>query len=815
MRNLILILLFAFCIKLNAQTKIYGMIKDTAGYEISFASIFFSDRSQFTNSDIEGHYEIACQNCKTDTLIIKALGYKPQKVLFKKGTDQKIDIVLEDDVIVLNNIVLVQVENPAFAIMRKVIDHKTQNDQRTLSAYQYESYNKIELDIKNLTEDFMEKKILGKIGASLEELEKLVDEEGRQYFPMFISETLSDFYFKDKPESNKEIVKATRSTGIGMTDGSFVSQMAGATFTQFNFYKNSIRLLEKDFISPIADGWRLYYDYELVDSLEINGRFSYELNIHPKNANSLAFVGKIWIDKETYAMSKIDLVIPSSANLNYINTISVKREWFQTTAGPFFPRRTDIVIDANNVNDKWASPLIRSTFTVSDLVVNSPLENKFYEFPIEVKDDAQSYEAEYWNKHRHDTLSAHEKHAFELVDTIKNLPSVKSYIDFFNIVVNGHKDIGKIAIGPYISTYAHNNIENHRFRLGFKTNIRFSKKMFFEGYLAYGTQDKVLKHNFEGRFILSRNPYIEAGFKWRKDIDQLGINQITYNNIFDSFSRWGTLTGAYYTHSGSAYIAKQLNKHFFGSLGVNKTYIDPVFDFGYYKKNEFGTHKLLNTSELELNLKFSHNEGFLQTDYGRQTLGSPKPEFFIKYQLGAKNILNSDFNYHKLTAKMVHVFGMGVLGQARLNLQAGKIFGTLPYPLLNIHLGNETPIYILTGFNMMNYFEFVSDQFVEAKYVHHFNGLFLDRIPLFKRLKWREVVNVTALWGNVSNRNRLILEPNSRVFGTFANYPYFEMGYGIENIFKIFRVELFQRMTYLNRPDVNRFGIKIGLQFTL
>lgn len=809
------LLLLSF-LKVFPQTKISGIVKDELGFEVSYATVMFADKSDFTNADAEGKYTISCKNCTSDTLIFKSLGYRPYKTTYRKETDQVINPVLKEDIIELQTVVIESVENPAFAIMRKVVDNKSKNDIRALDAYQYESYNKIELDVNNITEGFLQKKVLKKLNTSLEEMSKLVDDQGRRFFPVFISETLSDYYYKSGPESTKETVKATRVTGVGMTDGSFTSQLVGATFAQFNFYKNNMRFLEKDFISPIATGWRIYYDYELIDSLMLNDRFTYELNIQPKNPNSVAFVGKIWIDKETYALTKIDLTIPSTANINFIKSIKVTRDWIQTEAGPFFPRRTDIIIDAENPSEKWVGAMIKSTFTTSDLVVNKPLENEFYRYPIQVNEDAHGFDNDYWTENRHDSLSQHEQDAFALIDTIKDIPIVRSYIDIFNIVVNGHLDIGKFSAGPYISTYAYNNFEGHRIRLGGKTNFNFSKKVFFNGYLAYGTKDQKLKHTLNSRFILSRYPYIETGFKWKHDLDQLGLDQITYNPTFEALTRWGTLRGPYYNHIKEGFFFAQLNKHFSTRLTLRNQNITPLYHLEYYKSdNTTETFSKINTSEIETEIRFAHNEGFLQTDYGRQTLGSPKPEFTFNYVAGIKDAFKSDFNYHKLSLVMDHKIGLGVLGSSVMRFKVGKVFGTVPYPLLNIHLGNQSPIYIYSGYNMMNYFEFVSDKYIEAKFVHHFQGLFFDRIPLLKKLKWREVVNVSALWGSVGQNNYDILTTNSQVFGTFSNYPYLEVGYGIENILHFIRLEVFQRITYLDRPNVNRFGLKIGFQFML
>lgn len=808
-------LLFLSAVNSLSQTSVSGKVIDNEGYPVEYASVYFSDRQVFTSTDEEGFYKIACSVCKADSVVVESLGFGTISIPYQKGRTQVLNFTLVEETLELEEVIIERRENPAFRIMRNVIANKSKNDIRALDAYEYESYNKIELDINNISEEFMEKKILSKLNTSLQELQKLKDDQGRQYFPVFISETLSDYYYKKKPKSTKEIVKATKATGIGMTDGSFTSQLVGASFTQFNFYENSLTILEKEIMSPITDGWRLFYNYTLLDSLNINDRESYELKVAPKNPNQVAFTGKLWIDKRSFALLKMDVVIPKEANLNYIEQIEVTREWSPTEAGPFFPRRTDITIDASDINEKWASMMVRSTFTVDKLILNAPRETKFYEFPVEVNEDAQNDDQAFWLANRHDSLSTHEADAFALVDTINNLPIVRSYVDIFNVVVNGYKSLGKVEIGPYISSYAYNNIEKHRVRLGFKTNIGLSKKMFFKGYLAYGTGDDVLKHNLEGKFILKRQPYVETGFKWRKDLDQLGLESISENNVFESFTKWGTLRSPYYNHQGEIYLFKQLNKHLGSQVLLRNRLLDPVFNFGYFPSGSAEALRTLRTTEAEFKLRFALDEVFLTTDYGRQSLGSTRPEVEFKYTAAIREVFNGGFDYHKLEAQIDHRKGFGVIGRGVMRLKVNKVIGDVPFPLLTNHLGNESFAYIYSGFNLMNFSEFVSDKSIEAKYVHHFEGFFLDRIPLLKKLKWRSVSNVSALWGDVSQRNFDILEPESRVFGTFDHRPYLEVGYGVENIFRIVRVQLFQRLTYLERPDVNKFGIKATLQFAL
>lgn len=540
----------------------------------------------------------------------------------------------------------------------------------------------------------------------------------------------------------------------------------------------------------------------------------------PKREQDLAFRGKIWITTDSLAaLKKVDLVINKDANLNFIEKIHVIQEWNPTNETPWYVAKTDITIDIEPITKSAPAMRIKSSASNKDIILNKVQITDFYEYQTEVLEDSQSHGKDFWNENRHDSLSAEEKVSLALVDSLKNLPAVRSYVDIVYFIVDGHQKIGKkqkIAIGPYIKLYAYNKIEQHRFRLGFKTNEYFSSNIALKGYLAYGTGDKRWKYNAQALYVLSKRPWTEIGFQTRKDIDLLGLDGGNgAGALFSTFMRWGNLIGAYTHHFNKFYLKKQVTRHLSQKITLQNRYINPLFDFAYFTKNN-EQRSSINTSEIILETHYGKNEVFVQNGPIRKSFGGQKgPAVDIKYTLGVNGVLGSGFNYHKLDLMLSQKIGLGSLGRTRYWFNTGKVFSTLPYPLLNVHLGNESLFYANTAFSLMNYFEFVSDQYISFVHEHHFDGFIFNKIPLLRKLKWRTVTNLNILYGNVSKENVALIPNNVTKFTTFDNQPYVEVGYGIENIFRVFRIQAFHRLTYLDNPRAKAFGIRIAFQFAL
>ena len=219
-------------------TVISGKVTDSeTGEGMPFVNVYFEGTTKGATTNFEGHYKFTTDS-PGDSLTASYIGYKAKIKAVKKGLNQQIDFQLVPDATTLEavDIVYGEYENPAWEILRKVVENKDRNDKRSLAAYEHESYTKIEIDVDNITEKFREKKIVKKITNVLDSIQRIAGEDGKPILPIFISESLSDVYYIKDPERKKEHIKKSKVTGLGITDGSTVSQLIGSSFQEYNFY---------------------------------------------------------------------------------------------------------------------------------------------------------------------------------------------------------------------------------------------------------------------------------------------------------------------------------------------------------------------------------------------------------------------------------------------------------------------------------------------------------------------------------------------------------------------------------------------------
>lgn len=825
---MVLIFLFFSDNSYAQETIVSGKVIDAeTGDPVPFANVFFTGTTIGTTTDFDGFFKLSA-NEPGDSLSASYVGYLRKTKRVERGKNQIVNFQLQNDVVSLQEVIIIAGENPAYTIIRNIVKNKEKNDQRSLSAYEYESYNKIEIDIDQMSEKLRQKKVMRKISAVLDSIDQIAGEDGKPILPVFISESMSMYYFRTDPRLKREYIKHTKITGLGVQDGSVVAQFIGSSFQEYNFYENWLTIAEKEFVSPIADGWKIYYDYELMDSLFINGHYCYKIDVYPRRPQDLAFKGTIWVTKKEFALKQVDLMVDESANLNFIEKIKIQQELEPTAAGPWLPVKTRKLFDIGELQENAAGLLLKVYTSTKDWKVNQPRDNRFYERPIEVAEDARTQEESYWVNNRHDSLTGTEKNVYAMIDTLKKIPVVKSYVEVINILFNGYKKVGKVDLGPYFLVYANNNVEGHRLRAGFRTNIHFSDQWVFKGFLAYGTRDEEFKYSAAVNYIFSRKRWTIGGLEYKKDIEQVGLfaEELEDNSAFYAVSWFGNLERPYTGTSYKAWFQTEVRKGLRHRIEVNNQYFEPLFDFAYKLRPSEADLELGNkftTTAVSYTVKYARDELFLQNDNERISLGPDKwPVFAANYTYGIKDILGGDFEFHKASVNVTQNINMGFLGRSLYSLTAGKIFSTLPYPLLKTHIGNETVFSTTVGYNLMNRFEFVSDQYISLNYQHFFEGFILNRVPLLRKLKWRLVATGNILYGSLSEKNRNIIPERDfngneiPRFGSLSPHkPYVELGYGIENIFKIIRIDAYHRITYTNNPDASNFGVKINFQLIL
>ena len=819
--SLLLLACFSPAVAQTVYT-ISGKVTDAAtGEGIPFVSIALKGQTSGTTSDVNGLYSLKIKSI-SDSLLVLSLGYRTRSYPILAQPSQVIDAQLMPTATKLQEVkVYAKGGDPAYRVLREVVRRRDQFNPASLLAYQYDGYTKIEGYINNFAQQRKNGKKPGPISRLLGKLPAITDENGQPVIPVFISETFSNFYARSNPDRIKEYVRKSHVTGVGVSDGGLISQLTGASFQQYNFYRNSLYVFRKDIPSPIGRQWETIYTFRMKDTVTLGGAIFYEIDFTPKRATDLAFNGTVWIDTLAMSLSKIDARVDKRANINFVDELRVEQEWETLPSGLRFPTQTQLTIDTEQPTPRSPGAIIRFLTAASNITENEPKEIGFYSPSIELAEDYREADPAFWQRVRPDALSSKEFRALRVVDSVRNVPFMKVAGEIIKLGVLGYKPLGKlnIELGPILYSYASNNVEGHRFRFGLRTNTGFSRKWLLSGYLAYGTQDQQFKYSASIDYILSRKPWTVIGFRRTYDLERIGVSgdNIGNNSLFAAYSRFGTIRRPYFQEENLFFIRREMGRGFTQTLALRNRTFEPLFPFAFQpqaKDDDQTIRSTYQTTELISETRFAPDEVMLQNDNVRVSGGAiRKPIYTLRYTLGLRNVMGGDFAYQRIAVGMKHSFRMGVLGRTYYTLGAGIIPGTVPYPLLYSPLGNESSFYVGNAYNLMNYFEFICDRWATVQFEHNFGGLFFNRIPLLRQLKWREFITAKVLVGSVSADNLAMIPATNAAgqtvegFSSLNQTPYVEVGYGIDNIFKVLRIDAIHRLTY--RDNIGRTSLPV------
>lgn len=819
-----------------------GRVTDAqTGDPVPFAAVGLKGRPTGTNTNFEGYYTLKT-SALSDSIFVSALGFRVKaKALDPAAPSQTVHFQLEATSYALQEVKVYAGENPAYRVVRQAVAAKRRHDWRRLTAYEYDSYSKIEFDVNQLSDRFRNGRLGKKIVGPLDRLEKIAGDDGKPIIPIFLSESVSTYHYRTDPVKSTEKVLKTRIEGVGVTDGSLISQLIGSTFQQYNFYENWLLILRKDFVSPLAESWRTSYEYFLADTVWVGDDYCYELEVDPRRKQDLAFVGKIWIDTTHFGLRQVDLSITGEANLNYVEAIKIQQELepvgtADSLGTVWLPAKTRVLLDLRQLPGDLPGMLAKFQSTHRNFVVNRPRPLDFYAQSIDLAPDYREPNEGYWRRMRPDSLTRDERLAYSLIDSVKNIPVIKTYSQLLLLAATGYQRVYTgIELGPFLSTAALNTFEGLRVRVGFRTNAEFSRRWVIKSYLAYGTNDRRFKYGADLRYILSRQPWTELGLSHSYDLEQIGLTSeaVGDNGLFAAYTRFGAIRRPFFQNDVTAYFRGEVVRGLTPMIGLRHRTFEPLYRFAYNLRPDLGgaspQRAFYETTELLLGLRYAKNEQFLINDNERISMGTERaPIYTFRYAAGLRNTLGGDFRYHRFTLSIADNFRVGQLGRSYAELSLGYTPSTLPYPLLFAHLGNQSWFYVGNAYNLMNFFEFMSDRYVALRLEHNFQGLLFNRIPAIKKLKWRSLVNANVLYGGTRQENRDLIPDTDLAgnpipgFGALnPRVPYVELGYGIENIFKFFRVQAIHRLTYRNpvptidAAPVSKFAVKFSAYFTL
>ena len=820
-------------LKAQEETFISGKVTELVTMKgIPFVTILIKGTTIGTSTDFEGNYSIKTSGL-IDSIYVSKIGCYSMAKFVKKGESQTIDFQLSSEILNLDIVEIRPGNNPAHRIIKNTINYKEKYNRINLNSIQFLSYTKQEVAIDNITNRMRNRKIFRPVVNMWDSLDHAIANDKSSNLPVAMSEVVSEVYYRKEGKLKHENVNAIQVKFVGMKDGNGVSQFTSMNFEDYNFCNNTVSIQGKDFLSPIADNAMLFYNYYLIDSMLIDSTICYRVDVSPKNNKDLAFTGSLWITDTSFSIKQLDLEITKDVNFNLVDRVRIQQQLLPTGIGAWVPSQTLLMIDYANITKHFLSVVVHIYNRNRYFVVNKPKELLFYNTPLEFAEDAITKDSSFWIKSRPNQLTASETISYNMIDTMRNLPVVKNTVDILYFLFSGYKDVGVLDIGHYSQLYAYNQYEGMRLRIGFRTNAMFSKKWILRAYCAYGFKDEKIKYNFQIENIITHYPWSKVGVQYRDDIDQIGLNYDIGRNInltqsqnylFNTFSQIGNISKLVRKKEVRIWYEKYFNAGFNTKIIFQNIYTTPLFPVAFGDQFNIFQQRNYTISELLLETRLSVKERYIQNGIERISLGNNKsPIITFNYTLGIKHLFAGDFNYQKASISLSNRFKLGIFGNSKLLLKVGKVFSQIPYTLLEIPRGNETFFYSDNGFNQMNFFEFVCDQYVEVHLKHHFMGLLFNRIPLVKKLNFREVVGCDLIYGTLSKKNYNFNSNN--IFTVMRNVPYLEVNFGVENIFDIVKIEFVYRLSYndnlyrtnyANENDnskINNFGIKLGLQF--
>lgn len=809
------------------RTLISGVVIDSkSGSPLYLAEIMIEGTVQGTTTDQNGRFSMTTDRASV-SLRVSRMGFNSETVKILNNNSENLRIILTPALVELEEVVVRSERvryrnknNPAVSLIDSVVAYRNQNRIESFDFLKYGKYEKTQFALSNISPDLKQSKSFRKINFIFDNIDT-VKQPGKELLPLYIKETLSDYYYRKNPKAENEIVKADKMVNFeGYLDNNGITVYMKHLYQDIDIYDVNITFLTNRFLSPIANSAPTFYRYYIKDTLDIDGIKCVRLFFTPRSKADMLFQGYMFVSLDgSYGVKKIDMGVNRNINLNWVKDVKITQEFTKNQNGKWIISFDELSVDFG-FNQQGLGIYGQRSVSYRDYVTNVPFDEGKFRKSVPVVDSIKKSD-EYWQENRYTELSDSEEAIYSNLDSLKRVPAFRRTMDIMRLAFAGFHDFGKFELGPVGTFASYNPIEGARVKVGGRTTPKLFKKLILEGYLAYGLKDEKFKYNVGAAYSFTKNTVYDFPVKSLRvnyQVDTKVPGQQLYyvqeGNALLSFKR-GVDDKLLYNKTFKAEFLNESENHFSYTLGYNYTRQSPggVLDF-----------KPIDMSEVSLRLRYAPNERFYQGKLFRESVSSKYPIITFDYIYGSK-ALGGDYSYNMLKFNLYKMLFPALIGYTTVRLEGAATLGEVPYPLLDIHNANQTYYYQSIAYNLMNFLEFVSDRYISLNIDHCFNGFIFNKIPIIKKLGLREVITFKMLYGGLSDRNNPGINLNQMKFPvnsagettTFAlgNDPYVEVGVAIANIFKFVRVDYVHRLTYLDHPNVARSGIRIMFKFDI
>jgi hypothetical protein len=817
-----------------------GIIKDAVSQQpLQSVSIYFKGGKGVTSA-ADGSYTLVTNNSRLTSVQFSYVGYKTVSKTVSPNREQTIDVGLEVSDAKANVVVktnrrgkYTNKNNPAVELIRQVIENKDKNRMTAYDYVSYEQYEKMEVLLTKTPEKLLKNKFLKNFEFVFQN-DDTTKIQGRAMLPVYIDEVSSQKYFRKNPQKNKTFILAEKKVNFGdYLDVEGINSYLDRMYEDVDVYEDNISLLSNQFLSPISDMAPTFYRFYIADTTEIDGVKMVRLNFSPRNLNDLLFKGTLFVTLDgNYSIQKLVMSISKNANLNFVRELHVNQNFEKGPDGRYRVVMSSTIVEFAFSEGSKTGIVGERTVSFKNYAINQPQPDSIFKGESVVRLNTKTDASEaFWIEHRSPQLSGPEAKVYSNIDSLTHLKSFKTFMDVTTLLFAGYKSFGAYEVGPLNSFYSFNPVEGFRIRVGGRTTPKFNNKIYLENYVAYGFKDEKWKYYVGAAYSFNHStiyayPLNYLKFSYQRDTKIPGqeLQYVVEDNFLLSFKRGNNDRWLYNDIFKTEYV-REFGKDFAYTFGFKNWKQTPAGVISYLKLNGANLVNVpdLTTSELSAEFTWSPHRQFYQGKRFRIPIINKYPIIKLRYISGIKGLLNGEYNYHNLNLTVNKRFMLSQLGYADTKLEGGYIFGKLPYPLMTVHRANQTYSYQLDSYNLMNFLEFVSDHYAALTFDQHFNGFFLNKIPLLKKLKWREVASAKILYGGVRTENNPDFNSSTIKFpvdkaGLPTTYilnetPYIEVSAGVSNIFKLLRVDFVKRLTYLDHPGVTEWGIRTRVKF--
>ena len=854
--------------------QIHGTVVDSeTGYPIPYLNIYYDGKGMGTITDMEGRYSIEYHSGWNE-LTFSMVGYTTQVIKVSAQTRElnikmRSDLMLEEVIVKPKKEKYSRKNNPAVELMKKVIASKKKTNLEQNDFYRYNKYQKITLAVNNITADSLRESWLFKKYPFFRDQVEVCDVTNKNILPLSIDETVSEKVYRKEPHSEKTYIRGINSGGVNelFSTGDMLTTVLKDVFQDIDIYQDRFRFLQYPFDSPVSEAGINFYKFYIMDTVYVDKEKCFHLSFVPNNPQDFGFTGHLYILADsTYRVKESQLNLPKKTDINFVDNMIIDQKFGELPTGEWVLLEDDMLCELSYLKKVLGSYQVRRTTRYFDFSFDPIPESMFKRKEKEIKDvNAMMRNEMYWSQYRQEELTKSETRMGSFVDDLTKIKGFKYIIFVLKALIENFVETStpdsKVDIGPINTIISSNYIDGLRLRGSLQTTAKLHPHLFLKGYYAYGFKDQKSKYMGEVEYSFNKKEYLPREYPKNSltltyqydnmlpsdkfistDKDNVftalkvcSVDQYNYERKatlkYEREREFGLKTTAMFRHANYEPCGELFYRTMAGESALQSALDRQELAGQKWVKSPFNTHDITVT-EMSFGLRYAPGETFVNTKQRRLPVNLDAPEFTLQHTLALKGVLGGDYTYNMTEASAYKRFWLSSWGNIDVYLKGGIQWNKVPFPLLIMPAANLSYIIQDETFNLINNMEFLNDRYASLDVSWNMQGKLFNRIPLLKKLKWREFIGVKCLWGTLTDKNNPFLEQNrydntlmmfpghydmNGVYQYSSNVmdpkkPYVEITAGIHNIFKLLHVEYVRRLNYNELPTANKWGVRLMIR---